>query len=236
VRLTLAIETSSIYYGAVLGAAGRVVAHRDLRRDDPEFESVGHLVATLLRSCDGRFEDIERIAVDVGPGNLSSVRAGVAYANGLAFSLDAPVLGVNGLELLALAAHEQSAAHEQPAAPELTPAAEPTAAPGRPVLCLRNAGGGTVYAGLFRDGAEPAMRHGPLASAVPELAADLAEVTVAGLFRHEVKDLLPGVRVNDSGVEFPSALTLHRLLGSRPESAAFASPINDSSAVFQGGE
>jgi tRNA threonylcarbamoyladenosine biosynthesis protein TsaB len=203
----LAIETSSINYAAALCTADEMIACRVLRRDDPAFAGIGALVAEALALAGKEFGDIERLAVNAGPGNLGSVRAGVAYVNGLGFALRRPILAANSLALLALEV-------DQPA-----------------VLCLRNAGGGEVYAGIFPRGA---MRHGPLTTVVPALAGELAEVAVAGSFRAEAIAALPRVSAKDSGVEYPDVLTLQRFLSTARDAdwADVVSPINEGSAVF----
>lgn len=82
--LTLAIETSSRDYGVAVCAGPQLLAERTFRRgEQPGFPGVGPLVAETLAAAGCSFPDLERIAVDAGPGNLSSVRTGIAYANGL---------------------------------------------------------------------------------------------------------------------------------------------------------
>jgi tRNA threonylcarbamoyladenosine biosynthesis protein TsaB len=218
--LTLAVETSSIEYGVALWTGGGVLAHRTVRRDDPSFRGIGALVSAVLEPTGRQVTDVERIAVDAGPGNLSSVRAGVAYANGLAFSLGVPIVSANSLRLLALTA------------------GQPT---DQAVLCLRHAGGVSAYAGLFRDGAAVAMRQGPLATLVPDLlaplvAGGLTAVAVAGTFRTDVKALLPDLDVRDTGVAVPPVLALCELVTAGVDPADLvevASPLTDASPVFR---
>jgi tRNA threonylcarbamoyladenosine biosynthesis protein TsaB len=215
-RLTLLIETSSISYGVALADGADLLVDQVVRRDTPAFVSIGALVESCLSSANVLFTDIGRIAVDVGPGGLASVRAGVSYANGLAFSLGRPVLGADALSLTALAAGP---------------------AEGLPILCLRSAGGGDVFAGLFRDGTVERFRYGSLASVVPELAGHLPEVALAGRHRPDAMNLLPDVAVKDTGIEFPDVRALHRLTLSREGDptafAPYASPLTESSELFR---
>jgi hypothetical protein len=144
------------------------------------------------------------------------VRAGISYVNGLAFSVGCPIVSVDSLSLLA---REVQRTEE-------------------PVLCLRNAGSGNVYAGLFVPGAAPVLRRGPLRSLVPELAAGLTALSVVGVFRDDVRALLPGCLVKDTGIDTAGVLTLHDLVtdpaGGAPAAVAVATPLTDSSAVFGG--
>jgi tRNA threonylcarbamoyladenosine biosynthesis protein TsaB len=211
----LAIETSSVNYGIALGEGERVLASQTIRRDDPSFPGLAELVSASLARVGREIADIELLALDIGPGNLASVRRGVAYVNGLAFSLGKPIFVANSLRLLALEAAESDE---------------------RSVLCLRDAGHGGVYAGLFHHGTARRWRYGPLEQVVTALAGDRAEISVAGVFRQEVAALLPHASVKDTGLEFPRVSTLHTLLVQTPAAArnlvALASPVTDSSPLF----
>ncbi|MEQ9126052.1 MAG: hypothetical protein RIM80_26205, partial [Alphaproteobacteria bacterium] len=56
--------------------------------------SVAELVERSLAAAGAAPGAIDRIAVDVGPGRLSAVRAAVSFANALAFALDRPILPI----------------------------------------------------------------------------------------------------------------------------------------------
>lgn len=215
-KLTLAIEASSATYAVALGNGDVPLVHQARRRDHAGFRGVGELVSSALAEARGGFAAIEAIGVDVGPGNLSSVRAAVAYANGLGFSLGVDIFCANSLELMAMEAGAIQAG---------------------PALCMRVAGDGNVYAGLFASGQEPKLRFGPLGSTVTALASGFDGIAVAGAHREKPAGLLPGARVHDTGIEAPSAVTLYRMMrashgemgGTRVPSA---SPLNEGSRVF----
>lgn len=206
--LTLAVETSTATFAAALADGDRTLT-RDLRGVRPAERDLPGLVAGLLAEAGCGFGDLDRVAVDVGPGNLTAVRTGVAYANGLAFALGIGVATADALELMAQQA-------------------------GTPALCLRNAGGGRVYGGLFTAGAH--YRHGPLAEVVAAVTGP--EVTVAGDYRAEVAELLPRVVVKDSGITGPDVATLLRVTAARPTldptRERAAAPLTDTSELFGG--
>jgi tRNA threonylcarbamoyl adenosine modification protein YeaZ len=213
-RLVLALEASGGTYAVAVGAGGRPRAQRVSRRDDPMFAGLGDLVERTLAAAGVTFSDIATIAVDVGPGSLSSIRAAVAYANGLAFSLGAVIFPVSSLELICRQAHSARRG---------------------PLLCLRKGEGGNAYAGLFASGGATQMRYGQRSVIVPAMAGDLDRVWVAGAYRDEVAGLLPGVTVADTGVENPDVATLYQAAAADADPGRLvpaASPVNEGSKIF----
>lgn len=80
-------------------------------RDDPESgERPRHttrlmpLVVDVLERSSNGWEDLERIAVGIGPGTFTGLRVGVATARALARSRDIPLVGISTLHSLALGA------------------------------------------------------------------------------------------------------------------------------------
>lgn len=211
----LALEASSRTYAVAAGDGDRPRAQRASRRDDPAFTGLGDLVAQTLAASEAAFRDIATIAVDIGPGGLSSMRAAVAYANGLAFSLGVPLFPITSLELMAIAAGET---HEGP------------------FLCLRRGTGGNTYAGLFADGQLAELRHGPHDSVVPSVAGGLERACLAGVPAADVAGLLPGVAVTDTGIADADVAVLYRTARaamSGPERLVpIASPVNEASLIF----
>ena len=215
-RLVLAIEASSRTYAVAVGAGELPGAQRASRRDAPAFAGVGDLVAQTLAAHDATFSDIEAIAVDIGPGGLSSIRAAVAYANGLAFSLGVKVFPISSLELMAIAARR---VHQGP------------------LLGLKRGVGGNTYAGLFINGEVAELRHGPAGAIVPEIAANLEGVGVAGVPADDVAGLLPGAAVTDTGIADADVVVLYQaaraaMADDPARLVPLASAINEGSLIF----
>ena len=216
--LILALEASSRTYAVTVGSGDQPRAQRAARRDDPGFAGLGDLVAQAMTAAGAAFTDLTMIALDVGPGGLSSVRSAVAYANGLAFSLGVEIFSVSSLELMAIAAQQRHRG---------------------PFLCLKRGQGGNMYAGLFRDGEMTQMRHGAPASVLPALAGDLVEICVAGAARDEVAPFLPGVAVADAGIAEADVLVLYQAglaaAAGSDRLVPAASPINEASRILHEG-
>ncbi|MEL7027329.1 MAG: tRNA (adenosine(37)-N6)-threonylcarbamoyltransferase complex dimerization subunit type 1 TsaB [Pseudomonadota bacterium] len=61
----------------------------------------------LMTACEDKlaaedlsFQDLDAVAVGVGPGNFTGIRIGVSAARGLALALGIPAVGVTGFEML----------------------------------------------------------------------------------------------------------------------------------------
>jgi tRNA threonylcarbamoyladenosine biosynthesis protein TsaB len=91
-------------------ADGRILQARDDPDRGTPIRRPGHathllpLAAGLLEQANVRWDDVQRIAVGIGPGGFTGLRVGVASARGLAQSLRAELVGVSSLRALAVGA------------------------------------------------------------------------------------------------------------------------------------
>jgi tRNA threonylcarbamoyladenosine biosynthesis protein TsaB len=157
------------------------------------------------------------VAVNIGPGGLTYIRAGVSFVNALAFSLGVNIYPFNWFEIVAHQARKLTAL---------------------PVLCAVPAANDQAYTALINGTCIETLRFGPISSSVAEINEGLAEVAVAGRIRHRLSALLDRVEVFDTGIVKPDANVLLELAYGASEgtggSATQVSPLNDQSEIFYG--
>ena len=124
--LILALDASSSRCSVVLwsedagrasaghASAGRALASLEREGQTGDAARLPGMVAALLAEQGFAPRHLTAIAVSVGPGSFTGLRASLAFAEGLAAGADIPVIGVTVAEALAVAAREGGAAADLP--------------------------------------------------------------------------------------------------------------------------
>lgn len=99
--IVLAIESATGRAGVALGTPDGVIASVQVTRGPRHAEVLVPAVAFVCDQAGIALQDVDVIAVDVGPGLFTGLRVGIATANGLAQALGKPMIGVSSLDLLA---------------------------------------------------------------------------------------------------------------------------------------
>ena len=159
--MILGLDTSTAATAAAVWAPGGPEVEA---RDDPApGERPAHagrllvLVEAALEGAGATWEDVERIAVGVGPGGFTGLRHGIATARALAQGRGLPLAGVSSLEALARGAAAEAGE--------------------RAVLAVIDARRGEVFAAAWL-GAERLLE--PVAIDPARLAASLGAGRLAG--------------------------------------------------------
>jgi len=100
----LAIETATEEVGVGLGVDGTLAASVAVRSGHRHTEALHPAVEAVLREGGLRPADLDAIAVDVGPGLFTGLRAGIAAAKALGFALGVRLVPVTSTAVLAHAA------------------------------------------------------------------------------------------------------------------------------------
>ena len=61
-------------------------------------KSLPILVEDALRKTKNSFEDLDGIAISIGPGSFTGLRVGLSYAKGLSIALDIPIIPISTFE------------------------------------------------------------------------------------------------------------------------------------------
>ena len=213
--LILAIESSSNEYRVVLGRDGEPIFDSTVNNCDATLRTLGGLLSCGLETITTQASEIAGVAINVGPGSLTFVRAGISFVNALAFSLKANIYPFNWFEIIA---------------------AQTKHVTNLPVLCAVPAANDNAYVGLIRGESVEIMRFGPLNKAVAGVNEKLSEVAVAGRIRHRFAEFLPEVKFVDTGIENPDARVLLQMGFEAHTSGRIATmqveALNDQSRLF----
>lgn len=112
--MTLALTSSTALVGVALlrtaGADIDVLGSEASATDRRHAEELTPMIAAILEQADVTVGDIDRFAVDVGPGRFTGLRVGITTARTLALAADRPLVGITSLEALAAAHPGQTVA------------------------------------------------------------------------------------------------------------------------------
>ena len=128
--MLLAIDTTAATATAALFRNGTLIAEREADASKKHAETILPLIDALLEENGVTIAQVDRFAVDIGPGSFTGVRIGVSLINALAFASGKPVIPVDSLFTLALSAGETE----------------------RPVCAMIDARNGNAYAALYQAG------------------------------------------------------------------------------------
>lgn len=99
--LLLALETSGLCGSVALLHRDRCLAEYSLQTDGTHSKRLLGAIEFLLGQAQVGWQDLDGIAVSLGPGSFTGLRVGLSTAKGLAMAADKPLLGVSSLDSLA---------------------------------------------------------------------------------------------------------------------------------------
>ena len=92
--IVLGIETATSVCSAGLAADQKFLAEFRMARKYSHAEQLAEMVMNVCDSSGIQLRDLDGIAVSGGPGSFTGLRIGMAYAKGLAFGLEVPLISV----------------------------------------------------------------------------------------------------------------------------------------------
>jgi len=94
--LTLGIDTAEPLGGVALFDGNGVSEERMMKKPLAHAERLIPLIDETMEGCGRSRSEVDRIAVNLGPGSFTGLRIGLASAMGLCQALDVPLVGVQG--------------------------------------------------------------------------------------------------------------------------------------------
>lgn len=153
-RLTLAIDTSQGSAVALL-EEDRVLSELYKPNTMKHAEQVGNLISKVLWAANKNADQVEAVAVGIGPAPFTGLRVGIAAAKLFALGVGAKLYSVSSLDAIALGLELE-----------------------KPTLLLTDARRGEVYFGLYRGKSPsgvPLLLQGPGVRKQVELEKELTE-------------------------------------------------------------
>ncbi|MCL2726282.1 MAG: tRNA (adenosine(37)-N6)-threonylcarbamoyltransferase complex dimerization subunit type 1 TsaB [Polyangiaceae bacterium] len=118
-----AIDTSTSLGSVVLAEGDEIVVSLERRVSNAHGESLLPMIDDALKAASWSPRDVERWAVDIGPGSFTGVRIGVATVKGIVMGTCAELVGVGSLEAMAILGHDAlTNRNREPAVDVLVPA------------------------------------------------------------------------------------------------------------------
>lgn len=99
--LILAIDSSTPVAGVALVRDEAVMREVFINFRRQHSEILMPLVDQILQGCEMTAQDLDALAVTVGPGSFTGLRIGMAAVKGLSLAAGLPVVGVSTLEVIA---------------------------------------------------------------------------------------------------------------------------------------
>lgn len=104
----LALDTSTELCSVALWRAGELIEHAEWV-GNRHSEVALPMAKAVLAEAGVRLAELDGVACGIGPGSFTGLRIGCGIAQGLAFAIDCPVVGVVTLEAMALELAERRA-------------------------------------------------------------------------------------------------------------------------------
>jgi tRNA threonylcarbamoyladenosine biosynthesis protein TsaB len=99
--IILALDTTAVTASVALLDNSCVIASFSVHNKLTHSEKLLKMIDDVLQNSSYTIDDVDLIAVSVGPGSFTGVRIGVATAKGISFGRNIPIVGVSALEAMA---------------------------------------------------------------------------------------------------------------------------------------
>jgi tRNA threonylcarbamoyladenosine biosynthesis protein TsaB len=105
--LLLHIETSTTVCSVALSKNGLLIDSIEYDNGYSHAENLHPFIERILQKNNIQIQELNAVSVSKGPGSYTGLRIGASAAKGLAYALNLPLIGVDTLQIMAVAAAEK---------------------------------------------------------------------------------------------------------------------------------
>ncbi len=106
-KLVLAVDTTQPQLALALARGETLLARKTDESEEPHSQRLFVCIDDLLQELGVTINDVDLFAVNVGPGSFTGLRVGIAAVQGLASTLQKPLVGINAIDANALLVTER---------------------------------------------------------------------------------------------------------------------------------
>ena len=182
----LAFDTALDACSVAVCDGRNVLARRHEHLSKGHAEALVPMIQSVLSAASAWFDELDLIAVTVGPGTFAGIRVGLSAARGIALTTGVRVAGITTMAAIAEGVRQWREMDE-----------------GRAIVVLHDAGKAELYHQVFpRDGETTVLAPAVIAPTDVPSVLPSGPVTVVGsgteLVRDQIKERHPDVRFSDA--------------------------------------
>jgi tRNA threonylcarbamoyladenosine biosynthesis protein TsaB len=95
--VTLGIDSSDDFVSVGLAGPTGIIISRSSAPEARNKNILHHFLLDVLRQTETKLDDVQGVAVAIGPGSFTGLRVGLAVAKGICWSLKLPLAGISSL-------------------------------------------------------------------------------------------------------------------------------------------
>ena len=99
--MILCLETATPSCSVALVHNGEVLACEEDPKGQNHSEKITLFISSVMKKANISYNDLDAIAVSMGPGSYTGLRIGVSTAKGLCYAVSKPLIAVETLESMA---------------------------------------------------------------------------------------------------------------------------------------
>ncbi len=98
--LILQLETATTSCSVALALDGVTIAFKELAERNIHASYITLYIQDVLKETEKKIDELDAVAVSIGPGSYTGLRIGISTAKGLCFALNIPLIGIETLRAM----------------------------------------------------------------------------------------------------------------------------------------